>query len=313
MTHRPGDGARPVNRPHDEAARLARPSGIEGDVAAPDAVSPDPDMVGAEGAMDDPLMGLVARRVAASMDPTDSRHEPFLDWLAMQERASHSPDEADAMEQRAVRFAVSVLARSKAVRVMEPSPPINFGGGQLLGSDHEGMSIAEVLAIAASAGLRRITEPPAVTAPAASGTLAEMIEIATRRSSAPVLDLRIAAGDGRDLWELPSEQWIELPGGLPRGRYLACGVGGDSMQPLLSERDTLLVRLGPRLVSGTLVVAYRPDHGYVVKQVGKVTQRAVELDSLNPAYEPIRLQRRRGTILGTVVACWHPRSEAHPR
>ena len=93
----------------------------------------------------------------------------------------------------------------------------------------------------------------------------------------------------------------------------ARGVGGDSLQPLLSERDTLLVRLGPRLVSGTLVVAYRPDHGYVVKQVGKVTQRIVVLDSLNPAYEPIRLQRRRGTILGTVVACWHPRNDAPSR
>lgn len=246
--------------------------------------------------MGDALIDLVARQAAASMNLNYPRHEPFFDWLARRDRAAQSPADRAAMEQQAARFADSVLARRGAMRVMETSAQARHD---------QGPAGDEEMRIAASSGLLRLSAASIVSMPpAVSGPLAEVIELAARRASAPVLELRIAAGGGRDLWEQPSEQWIELPPGLPRGRYLGLGVDGDSMQPLLYPGDTILVRLGPRLVPDTVVVAHRPDDGYVVKRVEKVAQRAVELGSLNPAYEPIRLQRRRGTILGTVVAYW---------
>ena len=74
-----------------------------------------------------------------------------------------------------------------------------------------------------------------------------------------------------------------------------------------STGDTLLVRLAERNEapeSGRIVVARRPDDGYVVKRLGKVERRTLELLSLNPAFPPIRFARRPGTILGTVILRW---------
>jgi SOS-response transcriptional repressor LexA len=54
----------------------------------------------------------------------------------------------------------------------------------------------------------------------------------------------------------------------------------------------------------TVVVARVPDHGYVVKRVGRVTRSRLELTSLNTAFAPVTVPREPGTVVGTVVMRW---------
>jgi SOS-response transcriptional repressor LexA len=104
---------------------------------------------------------------------------------------------------------------------------------------------------------------------------------------AAVLSLGVAAGVGRELWDAPVDSWVQIPDDLPHGRYLALTVSGDSMSPLMHTGDTVLVRLGPDVTPDTVIVALVPDHGYVVKCVGRVaaqhrarvTQSRVRADS----------------------------------
>ena len=78
------------------------------------------------------------------------------------------------------------------------------------------------------------------------------------------------------------------------------------MTPLFHDGDTILVRLGPDVRRDSVIVARRPDNGYVVKRVGRVRAQVIELVSLNPAYEPIVVRRDPNTVLGTVIMRWCP-------
>lgn len=133
----------------------------------------------------------------------------------------------------------------------------------------------------------------------------EFVEEGRAARRAPVSDLAIAAGVGRELWDEACAEWVEVPGELPSGRYVALRVAGDSMTPLLHDGDLVLVQLGgaePK--PGAIVVARRPETGYVVKQVGRLGRAAVELVSMNPEYAPVFVPRDERTILGTVVLRW---------
>jgi phage repressor protein C with HTH and peptisase S24 domain len=68
--------------------------------------------------------------------------------------------------------------------------------------------------------------------------------------------------------------------------------------------DMVLVKLGVQPTTGTVVVARDPDHGYVVKEVGRVTARAIELVSLNSAYAPLTVPHATGMVLGMVILRW---------
>jgi phage repressor protein C with HTH and peptisase S24 domain len=122
--------------------------------------------------------------------------------------------------------------------------------------------------------------------------------------AAPLSELSVAAGIGRELWDEPCEEWIELPDDVPDGSYVGLTVAGDSMQPLLHAGDVLLVQLGSDIFEDTIVVARHPDDGYVVKRVGDVTVADVELTSLNPAFGPLHIPRDASLIVGTVVMTW---------
>lgn len=229
--------------------------------------------------VEDRLVELAGRRAAASLGTDRPGFVALCEWLAAEAERAQAPARRRRTALAAGRFADAVLQRRALARV------------------------------AGRGALRTVREaPPERPAPVAV-PLVDAVVLARTRGCAPLLDLRVAAGAGRALWDQCCDRWVELPPDTPAGRHVALGVAGDSMLPLLAPGDTLLVRLDDApapgvLVPDTLVVARTPDGGYVVKQVGRVTTRHVELRSLNPAYAPFRVRRTRGAVLGVVVLCW---------
>ena len=63
----------------------------------------------------------------------------------------------------------------------------------------------------------------------------------------PLVQLGVAAGDGRELWDEPPQHWVTLPDVVPSGDYLAFRIVGDSMTPLMHTGDTVLVQLGAQI------------------------------------------------------------------
>lgn len=159
-------------------------------------------------------------------------------------------------------------------------------------------------ALGARFGVRCVPVAPPARAPLVAGALSRVIAPAAEAGFAPRLELGIAAGSGRALWDEPCDSWIAIPDELPRGRYVALTVKGDSMLPLLHSDDVVLVRIGPEVARDAIIVARRPDDGYVVKRVGRVGPAAIELLSLNPEFEPTLIERGEGTVAGTVVLRW---------
>src|SRR5690349_21025999 len=70
-------------------------------------------------------------------------------------------------------------------------------------------------------------------APAQSVTPDLLKDLELVRRAVVVPDLSIAAGAGRELWDVECDSTIELPAHLPQGPYIALKVTGDSMEPLL--------------------------------------------------------------------------------
>lgn len=217
---------------------------------------------------DDTLLVLLGqywyRRNPSSLE----EDERFMNWLAREvRRGPPSPDDWDADRVRRVRRRVLQRALSERLGVCD--------GGREPGTREVAMS-----------------------------SFSRALDAASRVRCAPLTALAVAAGEGRELWDEECDRWVELPTGLRRGRYVALGVAGDSMIPLLHPGDTILVRLGPDLRRGTVVVARRGDDAYVVKRVRRVREHDVELVSLNPAYEAMLIPRDDRAILGTVVMRW---------
>jgi hypothetical protein len=149
-----------------------------------------------------------------------------------------------------------------------------------------------------------ITEPPAV-----AGMIAQVLHEASALRAAPQLDLGVAAGVGRDLWDESCDVWVRVPDDAPAGQYVSLSVVGESMDPLLHTGDSVLVRVDPQVIRDTVVLAKIPDAGYVVKRVGKVTRSRLELLSLNPDFPPITIPRDDRTVFGTVILRWCPHGD----
>jgi len=154
--------------------------------------------------------------------------------------------------------------------------------------------------------VRLVSGPPRAESPAVSGMVAQVLGEASARRSAPQLDLGVAAGAGRDLWDESCEVWVRIPDDAPPGQYVSLSVVGESMDPLLHTGDSVLVRVDPNVVRDTVILARLTDGGYVVKRVGKMTRSRLELLSLNPAFPPISVPREANTVLGTVILRWCP-------
>lgn len=129
-------------------------------------------------------------------------------------------------------------------------------------------------------------------------------EMAGQHRALVVPELAIAAGAGCELWEVECTTAVDVPPDLPRGEYVALHVVGESMEPLIHSGDMVLVRVDAQAVVGTMVVARDPEHGYVVKEVGRLTSAGIELRSLNPRFPTIRVPREGGAVLGRVVLRW---------
>ena len=190
-------------------------------------------------------------------------------------------------------------------------------GGMDQGEGLDGAQIAGLVrriraaAIAQQCGLQLVDGLPEIAAVPSSWPVSSAIAELGRHRQAAVVDLAIAAGTGRELWDVECEGAVPVPGTLPRGEYLALTVSGDSMDPLLHSGDLVLLRRGDEVKSGSIVVMHAADAGYVVKRVGHVEPRWVELLSVNPSYEQRRVRRTRSAVLGTVLLRWCSHDAAH--
>ncbi|MEJ7811517.1 MAG: S24 family peptidase [Gemmatimonadaceae bacterium] len=224
----------------------------------------------------EPLVRLVADLAEHTLDPRRPSASRFYAWLARDLLAREHPDER--------------LTPAQLERVRERVEAFVHADRLRIGSGGRAPSVREPEAPAATAALAAPGLP-------AWGVLGA-------QSGAPWLELGVAAGVGREIWDEPCERWVDVPEGVPPGRYVVLTVRGDSMTPLFHSGDAILVRMWPKLERGTVVVARHPDDGYVVKEVGRIGRREVELRSLNREYAPMTIPRAAELVLGTVVMRW---------
>lgn len=216
----------------------------------------------------DELMRLVGAEIERRDDALVHQGEAQLAWIAQDLRAGASAAERLRDERDADEFARKAAARL-AIRRAEwrlPSRPLR-------------------------------DRPAPLTA-----TVSQAMPLALQQRCAVLLELAAAAGAGRELWDEPCDTWVELPAEAQGERYVALRVDGDSMEPVLAPRDVILVQLDATPAVDDLVVARRPDEGFVVKRVASLTPRQIELASFNEAYAPVTVRRDPSTVLGTVIA-----------
>jgi SOS-response transcriptional repressor LexA len=218
---------------------------------------------------DERLVEAIGRLLTADVDGPLWRDAQFVDWLAAEARGQ------DGRARRRTECELAVQGRVMLARLR-----------------------------ARQVGIARVADVPRLRLPSVSGTPGDVLAPAARERAAPVLELGVAAGVGRELWDEPVEGWLELPGNAPAGQYLALKVAGESMAPLMHTGDTVLVRVGTEVERDTVVVARHPDDGYVCKRVGRVRGDGIELTSLEPGRPPITIPRDPGLILGTVLMVW---------
>jgi phage repressor protein C with HTH and peptisase S24 domain len=214
------------------------------------------------------LMSAVGREAELTDDDLALQDERFLYWLANDLRAGLDQDQRSKDERDAAEFARRALTRLK-VRVAEKRLP-----------------------------RRKLKERAA----SIRATLAHSIPAASRERCATILDLAVAAGGGRELWDEPCDRWLELPEDVPSGRYVALRVAGDSMAPLLGSREVILIELDATPRVDDLIVARLPDQSHVVKRIASMKGSIMELASFNPEYESIFFARDPSPVVGTVIA-----------
>jgi len=216
----------------------------------------------------DDLMSAVGRETELSDNELSYQSEQFLLWLANDLRSGLDREQRSQDERDAIEFARRALTRFQ-IRLAEKRLP-----------------------------RRQLRERSATV----NATLVHAIPAASRERCATILDLAVAAGSGRELWDEPCDRWLELPDDVPSGRYVALRVSGDSMAPVLDPREVILIQLDVTPRVDDLVVARLPDQSHVVKRVAAMKGATMELASFNPEYESIFVAREPSPVVGTVIA-----------
>jgi repressor LexA len=148
---------------------------------------------------------------------------------------------------------------------------------------------------------RRLSEAAAVLleriAPAAA---------AQKREDIPYFaDVAAGVGEAQEQRSAP-RSYIEVPRHVVEQdpECYALRVVGDSMEPLLTEGDIIVVSPNAPLPDGCLVAAYVEPQGDVVKTYHRTADDGIRLSSLNPEYPEIILDAKdgpAGRIWGRVV------------
>lgn len=140
------------------------------------------------------------------------------------------------------------------------------------------------------------TETLARVLEAANASFEDFAALAEGRAgrSAPLLGFAKAGNDGYfdDAGFPAGSGWDEVrfPDVEAEVVY-ALEITGDSMEPVYRDGDRIVVAPGAPLRRGDRVVAKTRDGEVLAKVLGRMTERTVELISLNPAYEPRQLKR----------------------
>ena len=216
----------------------------------------------------DILMSALGRETESADENLSYQDERFLYWLANDLRMGLDHDQRSRDGREAIEFARRTINRLQ-VSLAEKRLP-----------------------------RRQLRERAA----SIRATLAHAVPAASRERCATILDLAVAAGAGRELWDEPCDRWLELPDDVPSARYVALRVAGDSMAPVLDEREVILIQLDAAPRVDDLVVARLPDQGHVVKRVASMKGSTMELASFNPEYESIFVAREPSPVVGTVIA-----------
>ena len=214
------------------------------------------------------LMPAVGREIETNDDRLANQDEKYLSWLARDLRAGLTSDERSKDEREATDFARRALSR---------------------------LSVRRADRILPRRQLRERSAPVAAT-------IEQSLAIASTNGCATLLDLAVAAGQGREVWDEPCDRWLELPEDISPGRYVALRVAGDSMTPVLCPREVILIQLDSNPRVDDLVVARLPDQSHVVKRVASIKDERIELASFNPDYDSIFVAREPSPVVGTVIA-----------
>lgn len=219
------------------------------------------------GALDQ-LLSIVGGEIARQDDVLAFQDERYLAWLAQDLREGLTSEEHEKDERDADAFVARSVLRLSIARAERrlPRRPLHARTGSV------------------------------------QGTVAQALPIAAEERCAVMLGMSAAAGNGRELWDEACDSWLELPSDVATGRYLALGVSGDSMLPLLTQRDVILVKLDAVPAVDDLVVARVGENGYVVKRVASITAQEMQICSFNPTYPALTLRRDDIALMGTVIA-----------
>ena len=214
------------------------------------------------------FMSVVGREIESLDQQLAFQDEKFLSWVARDLRDALNTEERTQDELDAADFARRTLTRL-AVRRADRALPRR--------------------------PLRERSAPIAAT-------IEQSAAVASAHGCATLLDLAVAAGQGREIWDEPCDRWLELPDDITAGRYVALRVAGDSMKPVLCPREVILIQLDSTPRVDDLVVARLPDQSHVVKRVASIKDGSIELASFNPEYTPIFIAREPSPVVGTVIA-----------
>jgi SOS-response transcriptional repressor LexA len=216
----------------------------------------------------DVLIAMAARKLAMNPANPAYHNERYVKWLVREAGLSQTISQRRETFQEAEAFARRVSQKLTTERLSERIPALEF---------------------------RQKMAP--VVLPVRQAT-----SVARNHRCAPMVDMAVAAGEGRIIWDEACDRWLELPEKTPAGRYVALQVTGDSMSPLLEARDVILIKLDSVPIEDDVIVARPGDDGYVVKRVAAVHAERFELASINPDYGRISMERDMSRVVGTVIA-----------